>query len=408
MARRITPAAIAGLLLMLSGCVSTGRDHVYLTWQGDTSTTMTVNFHTDAAPLETTVFYDTEPHGAKLRAYPNKAKGTAAHFASPKGDRYINSVELTGLEPGATYYFAIGKTAPAKPGPQGEYKFRTIPDNGADIRFITGGDMGAWARPRMLLAEAAQFDPLFGVVGGDIPYANGKRKNVHLWDRWLNNWQDTMVTSDGCLVPMVLAIGNHETNDEYSAPLEKAPFYYAWLPQGGKTYFARQFGPDVALFVLDSDHIVPHAEQAAWLAQQLEQHENAQHKFAVYHVPLYPSHRDFDGGNSAAGREHWLPLFDQYRLEAAFENHDHTHKRSKPLRNNEVAEGGTVYFGDGCFGVPARSIDNKGAWYLETASSTPHFWVVEVSGADTRYRAVDVHGQVFDSAATRAPAQPGK
>ncbi len=396
------------LAMSLSGCVSVEREHVYLTWQGDTSTTMTVNYHTDVAPEETVVFYDTEPHEGDLRKYRHRALGEAAHFVTPKGERYINTVQLTGLDPGATYYFAIGETKPGKKGDEKEFAFRTIPNDGSDIRFITGGDMGVWARPRMLLEHAGQYDPMFGLVGGDIPYANGKLENVHLWDKWLENWEDKMVTGDGRLIPMVLAIGNHETNRDFTEPHDKAPFFYAWLPQGGSTYFTLKFGPEVVLFVLDSGHIVPHADQKEWLAGELEAHKDVRHKFAVYHVPLYPSHRPFDGGSSAAGREHWLPLFDQYALEAAFENHDHTHKRTKPLRNNGVAEGGTVYFGDGCFGVPARTIDNEGAWYLETASSTPHFWVVDVADSRVDYRAVDVHGQVFDNGATSAAGQGGK
>ena len=70
------------------------------------------------------------------------------------------------------------------------------------------------------------------------------------------------------------------------------------------------------------------------------------------------------------GREHWLPLFDEYGVTAAFEHHWHVMKVTKPLRNNEVSlffldldgwtrlmtakqvhEGGTVYFGDGGWGA---------------------------------------------------------
>jgi hypothetical protein len=97
-----------------------------------------------------------------------------------------------------------------------------------------------------------------------------------------------------------------------------------------------------------------------------------------------------------AGRKYWLPLFDQYHLTASFEHHDHVFKRSKLLKNNAVNLDGTLYVGDGCFGQKPRTVDTAMRWYLEKASSTAHFWLVDVSKVDVHFRAVDADGNVFD------------
>src|SRR6185436_19591474 len=50
--------------------------HVYLTWQGDTSTTMTVNYQTMEAADASMVYYDTKPRKEKIGDYRFHAAGT--------------------------------------------------------------------------------------------------------------------------------------------------------------------------------------------------------------------------------------------------------------------------------------------------------------------------------------------
>lgn len=386
-------AAGISVAVMLPGCLL-ARDHVYLTWQGDTSTTMTVNLQTDKSVSEAVVYYDTEPHQGRLQEYPRKASGTARQIPGLKDRRWIHRIELTGLTPGARYYFA---PAYGRRGGGKEYRFRTTPNDGSPIRFVAGGDIGILPRAPRLLRQAASQNPLFIVIGGDIAYANGKLGNVWIWDIWFYNWARCMVTPEGDMIPIVAAIGNHEVNDKTGTPEERAPFYHAFFAQNGGTYFTKTFGPDMVLFVLDSGHIVPQdGPQSAWLDQQMSQYDAFQYKLASYHVPLYPSNRSFENGVSAAQRTHWLPIFDAHGLDIGLEHHDHTFKRTKALRNNQIDPHGAVYLGDGCMGVPYREIENAGAWYLESASGTPHFWTIDVTHDALTCRAVDVHGRVFD------------
>jgi hypothetical protein len=83
-------------------------------------------------------------------------------------------------------------------------------------------------------------------------------------------------------------------------------------------------------------------------------------------------------------------------LSVAFENHDHSFKRSKVLKGNQVSETGTVYLGDGSFGVNPREAVDPGRWYLEKASGTPHFWVVTIDQAGMHFKAISQAEETLD------------
>ncbi len=370
--------------------------HVYLTLTDDPAHSMIVNYQTLTNVNESNVYYDVASKGGKAEDYTFHATATPIMIAGLEDERRIHRVRLDNLEPGRVYHFIAGDTTA---GFSKEMKFRTIPADSEKIRFVTGGDINLGTLPADLLRHAGEQGPMFAVIGGDIAYANGDLKNVGRWDKWFENWTQFMVTPEGLLVPIVATPGNHETNKEESDDLHvRAPFYMAYFGHQAETiYFSRRIGKDVVMFLLDTGHLIPHeGAQTEWLGQELERYRDAPVKFACYHVPLYPAHRDFMGSASVKGRELWGPLFDEYRLMASFENHDHVFKRSHLLRNNQIDPEGVLYLGDGCFGVPARTVDEELRWYLARAERTPHFWLVEVEPDGIRYAAVDRNGTVFD------------
>jgi hypothetical protein len=73
------------------------------------------------------------------------------------------------------------------------------------------------------------------------------------------------------------------------------------------------------------------------------------------------------------------------------------------LKANAVSPEGTLYIGDGCWGREGRPITEGGRWYLERASSIPHFWCVDVDATGLAYRAIDARGRVFDVYPEDAP-----
>jgi hypothetical protein len=230
---------------------------------------------------------------------------------------------------------------------------------------------------------------------------------VDRWDAWLSYYEEEMITPEGFAIPVIIGIGNHEVIGGYNGTPEKAPFFFGFFAQDKNTYFARNLGANLALFVLDTGHIAAHdGAQASWLDQALTAHADVPYTAAIYHIPLYPSHRAFDGERSVLGRQNWGPLFDKHGLTVAFENHDHTHKRTPLLKANAISPEGTLYIGDGCWGRDGRPITEGGRWYLERASSIPHFWCVDVDADGLVYRAIDPRGRVFDVYPENAPGAP--
>ncbi len=388
---------VACALCLPSLLLAFSPQHVVFTWQGDTGTTLTVNYQTlGGRKVPTQVFHDTQPREGRIAEYRHRAEGRSFQIPGIE-DRWIHRVELTGLTPGATVFLTVGDPAL---GTSRELKVRTIPHDDRPLRFIAGGDLDAKHDTREMLREAARFSPDFALIGGDIAYDDGRLDNLGLWDSWLSYWSEEMITPDGYAIPFVAAIGNHEVRGGYGGSIEDAPFYFSFLGQHpeSRTYFAHQFGANLVVLSLDTGHIATHdGPQTQWLEETLERFKDVPFRAAQYHVPLYPSTRSYDDRWATLGRKHWLPLFDRYELTVAFENHEHTFKRSHLLRNNEVvAERGTLYLGDGAWGREQRPITKGGRWYLNKAAQALHFWVVDVDRHGLVYRAIDPLGRTFD------------
>ena len=377
---------------------------IYLTWSHeDTTTTMTVHYHTVGPAEGSHVYYDVAPRGGDPAAYAYHATGFEKRLEGV--DRSVHVVELTGLEPGTSYSFVVGDPLS---GFREERRFRTPRADGSPIRFVTGGDIGTGLMPRMISARAAEQNPDFALLGGDISYASGRHKDYWRWPAWFADWEKTMRTPDGHLIPMVVAVGNHELNRRKRSgpPEERAPFYTLFFHQHpeGHSYFLRRFGPQLAVWVLDTNHLAGVAgAQTAWLERSLREHRDARFRFALYHVSLYPSHRPYGDGTPSAGRKHWVPLFDTFGLTAAFENHEHLLKRSHPLRGGELAADGqgTLYIGDGCWGKSHVRKPVGDRWYIAKALRRRHVWSVTLSDDEVRYTALGAAGQVLDETLQR-------
>jgi acid phosphatase type 7 len=368
---------------------------VYLTWQHDPTTTMTVQWHSDAGRDDLVQY---QKLGERVW---HTAVG--AHHPMPYSDRIIHVAELRDLEPGTDYRFRFGENSVA-------FTFRTMPrDARKPIRFIVGGDT---MEPLDFLDEgfeatcrlAAKQDPMFAVIGGDIAYANGSPKQVKRWYRWLAGWKKYMVTSNGRLIPLVVAIGNHEVQGQYNQTPEKAPYFYSlFATPNQRAYYVVDVGRYMSVIVLDSEHT--HAidgAQTEWLGRTLTERQNVPHLFVAYHVPAYPSVRKFDGRVGAKIREYWVPLFERFGVDVAFEHHDHAYKRTHPIRTGTIDARGVLYLGDGGWGVLPRKPRER--WYLAKTASTQHFILVRIDGRSRSFLAIDGDGQVIDEVHQTAPA----
>ena len=391
-------------------CVVSGGEPrgLMLSWQQDPTTTMTVDWHLNEGDKGHSRICYKEAGAAE---WIGEIEGVENQFTA--SDRAIFRAEITGLEPGTLYDLQVG-------GYSRRFTFRTMPANTDErkVVFAIGGDtLSVPGLIEQTNKVAMRHDLDFVAWGGDLAYANGRDDagGRLQWEWWFDANIKSLVTDDGRVVPIVVGIGNHEVQEGYysnHANYEQTDAFRASIAPNFHRFFAfpgqpgygvLDFGNYLSLVVLDTDHTNPiDGAQTDWLRGVLEARRKLgiPHVFPMYHVPAYPSHRSFDTSNSIRVRTHWVPLFEANGVKVAFENHDHTYKRTHPIRAGAVNPDGIVFVGDGAWGVPTRAGDNRDAWYIAQFASEQHAIIVTLQGKSRHIKAVSVNDTVLDEYGT--------
>lgn len=363
---------------------------LFLTWQRDPTTTMTIQWvGSEADGAERPVWY------AKKGSQEWQQKEHSRR-RFPLSDNWILRAELTGLQPDTEYAFRIGADS-------AEQSFRTMPAKDTNpIQFVSGGDSGVGDHPRQTNKLAAQQAPGFVILGGDLAYENGDDPDRFL--EFLINYSRDLRLAGDRLIPLVACIGNHDVAGKYGQTRKEAPFFYSvfdgLFPETG--YAALDFGQYMSLVFLDTNHTSPiGGAQTDWLARALKEREDCPNVFVVNHVPAYPSARAFDGADGKLGtgeenRRYWSPLFERYNVDAVFEHHDHTYKRTHPLVDGRPNAKGVLYLGDGSWGRIRKPTDRDKRPYLAIAEESYHLSVHRIEGRQQFHVALSDSGRVVD------------
>lgn len=416
---------------------------LFLTWQQDPATTITIDWHTVNGERPAVMEY-------RIKGNDDWQSSTGSTHDFPHSQRTINRVELTGLLPDSKYEFRFGNDSKV-------YKFRTMPDKlTRPLRIAVGGDtMHHKDFFEETNRQVLKYDPDFVVVGGDIAYADGRppqeqgiradpqtrgrvtgsrkapEEGDNLWYHWFDGYKNTLITENGRVIPMILTIGNHEVLGSYYSNMEgyeqtdeyreqRAPYFFSLFAMPGQPgYNVLDFGDYMSFILLDSDHTNPlDGEQKEWLERVLTERQHVPHVFPKYHVPAFPSVRRFNNEVSVRVREHWVPVFEKHNLRVVFENHDHAYKRTHPIRGGQISSNGIVYVGDGSWGTVPRSLGGREMavsyrsgdghkspdenpyseeyWYINTAKSVMHFILLTIDGPHQHMLMIDSKGNIID------------
>lgn len=349
------PIFVLLLALFISVAVygDTESKNIILSWTGDTSSTMTVSWQSDTADDAAKVSYYSELAGAA--ADPEEAAATCA-LVRNSGSLYQFSAELTGLEPGTSYYYTVTSNGTES----ARRSFMTGSDNARDTTFLFLGDMqladtsangdsaaqfGRWAE---LAKTAYQENPDIDFVQtvGDMVESG---ISLTQWDDLLRNASsvfssaDTADTSTFFSLPFMTAVGNHESN--YTDGIPKAYLDILALPKNGpegleELFYSYDYG-NVHVQVLNS-HIyktsewtLTDAEYLAvknWIADDLAA-TDATWRIVVTHYPVYAVASD---AVSARILKEWLPIFEEEGVDLILCGHQHVYSRSYPLYQGKV------------------------------------------------------------------------
>ena len=303
-------------------------------------------------------------------------------------------VVADGLEPDASYVYAVGDGSPGGWSP--EHAVRTAPSTLRDFGFLYLGDaqcgLERWGE---LLHAAHEHRPDAGflLLAGDLVDRGNER----------TNWDHFFLRAAGVFeeIPFMPAVGNHEY-------LDRGPLIYRGtfdLPRNGPSQvdsnlvYSFEYS-DAFVAVLDSNLGIYDSRlarvQAEWLDRALSR-TKATWKFVTFHHPVYASHASRENPELGAA---WGPVFDKHHVDMVLQGHDHAYLRTRPMREGgpvaSPAEG-TVYVvsvsGEKFYEQNPRDYTARGMTNLATYQAID----IKVKEKRLTYRAFDRTGREVDA-----------
>lgn len=364
------------LLLSFAVHLSAKNRRYRCIWNNDPATTMTIGWE-QYSGSGAMVYFDVTDHGRNAGAYAYRQK---VNYSVSFRDMNNQFARLKNLQSNTKYYFIIVDNQ----GVSQRFWFRTAPNTPFErLSIIAGGDSRNHRTARQNANKlVAKLRPHCVFFGGDMT----SRDNSKQWQGWFDDWQLTH-TSDGQMIPIVPARGNHEYSNSTIIKLFDAPnkdVAYALTFAGGL----------LRAYTLNS-LIAAGGKQKVWLENDLRKNRNVIWKMAQYHHPIRPHTKH--KSDKQKQYNSWSRLFYDYNVNLVVECDAHVCKTTYPIRptykgNHDAGFirddlRGTVYVGEGCWGAPLRPANDNKAWTRASGSFNQFKWIW-VSMDDIQIRTV--------------------
>lgn len=310
-----------------SGIIADPPQNVHLSWTVDPSSTMTVTWLTKS---ENQSFVEYGMKETDLTSRTDAPSTLKTDFG------IIHEATVSGLQPGTRYHYRCGS---GEAGWSEIHSFRTAPVTGPFSFAVMGDTQNNRSIRRNIAGAIKDLRPLFIIHCGDITNAGGSKK---LWAEWFEDMGGLIAE-----IPIMPAMGNHDNYCVPSNGLCQGMFERFALPDNGiKEASEYWYSFNVAgmhFIMLNSENdagIKPGSKQYQWLENDLENNRASGWKVAVMHKP--PFSMGFHG-DSKDIQKYWVPLFDRYGVDVVFSGHEHIYERTKPIKDLNPDEAGTVY-----------------------------------------------------------------
>lgn len=357
-------------------------DQLLLSWSADPSTTIDVQWRTQAAVK-----------AGKVQYWKKNSTDTLTANALPfqmedrllRNDRYIQrfTAKLTQLTPATTYAYRVGSPST---GWSEVTDFKTEAAQPEAFSFVWFGDTHKspdWGRMARQTLERHPEISFYSVIGDLV--STGLDRNE--WDEFFHH--SGKIFSQKPFMPIP---GNHDSQDGLGAAMYQNLFS---LPTNGpdkvpseRTY---AFNYQNALFIM-LDGTSPIDAQTDWIEKQLSQ-SKAKWKFVMLHFPPYNFEEDY-----AQIRKEWGVLFDRYHVDMVMSGHVHYYMRSKPMYAEKPVDSpakGTIYTIS--ISIPSHHKNWPDEPYAAARfQSGPVYQHIRIDNNKLTLRCLDEYGKVKD------------
>ncbi len=360
--------------------------HVRYQWpSNDPSTGAGFLWRTDLDTLASIVEYGTDGElTERVEGYTFLYGGLTAN----EGPNRMHEAHLCDdLEPGTTYSYRVGGDDHWSP----TYTFTTPQPPGSFDTFrvgFAGDSRGTYEVWGQVLAGMESHDPDFYLFGGDMIDLGPMQDQ---WDDWFDATGDLLASK--ALVP---AHGNHEFFATH--------YFASFALPGNEQWFHHQFANLVVLSLNDTVAAAEDiADQQPEYIGQVLGNSDADWRFAYHHQSPYTTNTSHASNMSV--REHWVPQYEAYGVQAVLNGHNHTYERSVPIvADTEVAPGaGPIYVVSGGAGAPLYN-NHDPDWFNVVANPINHYVIIDVTATEAVFTAYDLSGNTIDTFTVPRPA----
>lgn len=366
----------------------------------DSTTSRTFMWQSDYAEENPVVEYRQAGDDDSLMQLPASSDA----FSDDGVTTYIHTAAVSDLKPGTAYEYRVG----AGDKRSDWQSFHTA--QGHDFKALIfpdsqSSDYSVWAATAQPAWQRNQ-DAQFFINMGDL-VDNGQ--DHYQWNAWFDVVGDMIAR-----IPVVPLLGNHETYDkDWKVRMPEAYLHLFSLPRIDREKYQNQFYSfdygDVHFVVLNTQSqeladFEPSLDEdeVAWFKEDMAKTTKKWKIVLMHKDPLQygfanrPQPRE--EGFSPEGRL-WMPLFDQYGVDAVLSAHLHTYCDRGHIRNFQRDESGPLYLITGVAG----NVQYPGLWkqhsldkYVAPQPETDNYMTLEATDDSLTFRSFLPDGQLLE------------
>lgn len=366
----------------------------------DSTTSRTFMWQSDYAEENPVVEYRQAGDDTTIMQLPASSDA----FSDDGVTTYIHTAAVSDLKPGTAYEYRVG----AGDKRSSWQSFHTA--QGHDFKALIfpdsqSSDYSVWAATAQPAWQRNQ-DAQFFINMGDL-VNNGQ--DHYQWNAWFDVVGDMIAR-----IPVVPLLGNHETYDkDWKVRMPEAYLHLFALPRIDREKYQNQFYSfdygDVHFVVLNTQSqeladFEPRLDEdeVAWFKEDMAKTTKKWKIVLMHKNPLQygfanrPQPRE--EGFSPEGRL-WMPLFDQYGVDAVLSAHLHTYRDRGHIRNFQRDESGPLYLITGVAG----NVQYPGLWkqhsldeYVAPQPETDNYMTLEATDDSLTFRSFLPDGQLLE------------